>query len=95
MGKSVTRNAVAVTLLLVFCHFNFFHFNGLFLICKIKCFPLKFYFIFQSFFMYIVLAKYIQNQNIVIPNVVIGLVANGVNALLHYILLYQLNMSTE
>ena len=50
---------------------------------------------FQSFFMYIVLAKYIQNQNIVMPNVVIGLVANGVNALLHYILLYQLNMSTE
>ena len=39
--------------------------------------------------MYIVLAKYIQNQNIVMPNVVIGLIVNGVNALLHYILLAQ------
>ncbi len=45
--------------------------------------------------MYIVLAKYIQNQNIVLPNVVIGLIANAVNALLHYILLYELGMSTE
>ncbi len=45
--------------------------------------------------MYIVLAKYIQNQNIVMPNVVIGLIANGINALLHHILLYELNMSTE
>ena len=48
-----------------------------------------------SFFMYIILAKYIQNQNIVIPNVVIGLLANAVNILLHYIFLFQLNWETN
>lgn len=48
-----------------------------------------------SFFMYIVLAKYIQNQNIVYPNVVIGILANGANALLHYLFLYRWGWGTD
>jgi len=48
-----------------------------------------------GFFLYIILSKYIMNQNIVMPNVVIGLVANVFNAVLHYVLLYQLGMGIE
>ena len=50
---------------------------------------------FQSFFMYIILSKYMQNQNIVLPNVFIGLFANGVNALLHYVFVYVLDYGTK
>ncbi|KAK2174353.1 hypothetical protein NP493_810g01019 [Ridgeia piscesae] len=48
-----------------------------------------------SVFMYIVLVKYIQNQNIVLPNVVIGIIANILNAVLHYVFLYQLHWGTD
>jgi len=47
-----------------------------------------------GFFIYVILSKYIQNQNIVIPNVIIGLIANGVNVILHYVFLYQLDWGT-
>ncbi|ELU15421.1 hypothetical protein CAPTEDRAFT_224570 [Capitella teleta] len=48
-----------------------------------------------SFFMYIILCKFMQNQNIVYPNMVIGLIANLINCLLHYIFLYRMNMGTD
>ena len=35
------------------------------------------------------------SQNIVIPSVLIGLLGNGVNALLHWLLVYKLDLSTE
>lgn len=44
-----------------------------------------------AFFVYVILSKYLQNQNIVFPNVVIGAVANAVNAVLHYVLLFRLD----
>ncbi|KAK2174351.1 hypothetical protein NP493_810g01016 [Ridgeia piscesae] len=48
-----------------------------------------------SFFMYIILLKFIQNQNIVLPNVVIAIVANVVNAVLQYVFLFQLHWGTD
>jgi len=47
-----------------------------------------------GFFIYVILSKYIQNQNIVMPNLVIGLIANAVNMVLHYIFLYHLDWAT-
>ncbi|KAI0212273.1 Multidrug and toxin extrusion protein 1 [Lamellibrachia satsuma] len=68
-----------------------------------------------SFFMYMILSKYLQTQvsrvhqpsrpviladahpseNIVIPNVIIGIVANSLNAGMHYVFLYQLHWNTD
>ena len=45
--------------------------------------------------MYIILSKYLQNQNMVLPNVFIGLFANAVNVLLHYIFIYVLEWGTK
>ncbi|KAI0220665.1 Multidrug and toxin extrusion protein 1 [Lamellibrachia satsuma] len=48
-----------------------------------------------SFFLYMILSKYLQTQNIVIPNVIIGIVANSLNAGMHYVFLYQLHWGTD
>ncbi|XP_077466757.1 multidrug and toxin extrusion protein 1 [Stigmatopora argus] len=43
-------------------------------------------------FMYELLARYLQNQGIIWPQVITGFVANLLNALINYIVLYALNM---
>ncbi|KAI0209346.1 Multidrug and toxin extrusion protein 1 [Lamellibrachia satsuma] len=52
-------------------------------------------FLRTSVFMYIILVKYIQNQNIVLPNVIIGIIANVVNVVMHYVFLYRLHWGTD
>jgi MATE family multidrug resistance protein len=44
------------------------------------------YYIFKA------LTKYLQTQNIVAPSVYIGLIANGFNALINWVFIYELNM---
>ncbi|KAI0241327.1 Multidrug and toxin extrusion protein 1 [Lamellibrachia satsuma] len=46
-------------------------------------------------FFFMVLAKYMQNQNIVLPSVVIGVATNVVNAGLHYVFVYTLDLRTD
>uniref|UniRef100_A0A671TPC0 Solute carrier family 47 member 3 n=1 Tax=Sparus aurata TaxID=8175 RepID=A0A671TPC0_SPAAU len=43
-------------------------------------------------FMYALLARYLQNQGIIWPQVITGVVVNILNALINYIFLYQLNL---
>ncbi|XP_073336515.1 multidrug and toxin extrusion protein 1-like [Pagrus major] len=43
-------------------------------------------------FMYSLLARYLQNQGIIWPQVITGVVVNILNALINYIFLYQLNL---
>ncbi|XP_073318693.1 multidrug and toxin extrusion protein 1-like [Pagrus major] len=43
-------------------------------------------------FMYALLARYLQNQGIIWPQVITGIVVNILNALINYIFLYQLNL---
>ena len=45
--------------------------------------------------MYVILSKYLQNQNMVLPNVFVGLFANCVNVLLHYVFIYVLGWGTK
>ncbi|CAH1776860.1 unnamed protein product [Owenia fusiformis] len=45
-------------------------------------------------FMFQALTKFINNQNIVIPSVLIGLLANGVNVLAHYIFINVIGWGT-
>ncbi|XP_038615506.1 multidrug and toxin extrusion protein 1 isoform X1 [Tachyglossus aculeatus] len=43
-------------------------------------------------FLYVLQVKYLQNQRIVLPQIVIGIIANILNALINYIFLYQLKL---
>uniref|UniRef100_A0A671TRA1 Solute carrier family 47 member 3 n=1 Tax=Sparus aurata TaxID=8175 RepID=A0A671TRA1_SPAAU len=43
-------------------------------------------------FIYALLARYLQNQGIIWPQVITGVVVNILNALINYIFLYQLNL---
>ncbi|KAM8768703.1 multidrug and toxin extrusion protein 1-like isoform 2-T2 [Acanthopagrus schlegelii] len=43
-------------------------------------------------FMYALLSKYLQNQGIIWPQVITGVVVNILNAFINYIFLYQLNL---
>ncbi|XP_064634876.1 multidrug and toxin extrusion protein 1-like [Lineus longissimus] len=46
-------------------------------------------------FIYQTLAKYLQNQNIVLPLIIVGICGNLMNALMHYILLFVVEMGTD
>ncbi|CAK6966687.1 multidrug and toxin extrusion protein 1-like [Scomber scombrus] len=46
-------------------------------------------------FMYSLETKYLQNQGIIWPEVITGLVVNLLNALMNYILLFQLNLGVK
>ncbi|XP_068945704.1 multidrug and toxin extrusion protein 1 isoform X2 [Petaurus breviceps papuanus] len=43
-------------------------------------------------FLYILQVKYLQNQGIILPQILTGVVANILNALINYLLLYQLSL---
>ena len=43
----------------------------------------------QCYFMYIIFSKYLLCMDVLYANVVISLIANGWNAVLHYVLLYR------
>ncbi|XP_074045350.1 multidrug and toxin extrusion protein 1 [Macrotis lagotis] len=43
-------------------------------------------------FLYILQVKYLQNQGIILPQIVTGVVANILNALINYVLLHQLSL---
>ncbi|CAH1777023.1 unnamed protein product [Owenia fusiformis] len=46
-------------------------------------------------FLYQVITKYLQNQNIVFPSLFIGAIANVVNAVLHYVVIYVWNFGIQ
>ncbi|XP_074659913.1 multidrug and toxin extrusion protein 1-like isoform X2 [Tubulanus polymorphus] len=46
-------------------------------------------------FIFQVLMKYMQNQGIVYPLILIGLIGNGVNAVCHYLFLFQFDMGPD
>uniref|UniRef100_A0A671MJ33 Solute carrier family 47 member 3 n=1 Tax=Sinocyclocheilus anshuiensis TaxID=1608454 RepID=A0A671MJ33_9TELE len=66
------------------------------LILLLACLPCcknnTFILVSQAAFMYIIEAKYLQNQGIIWPLVITGVVTNTLNALINYIFLFVLDM---